>query len=310
MAETVDRGVRRSGRSNVRNRLESQILLSTHIMSMISFGSIFLWKFDLAGLLGIVDFSVITLPSFLERVSAPDFIDDFIHRLKAFLAEEALAMLLFAFTVRWYYNYLAAVQYELEILSRLFSKLNPPKEYTEIQGSGSVKLLSWGLTGAFAALAFWCDSLALYCMVLLLLNMMDFRGNAMIRQNLRQFLMREDLMPRETDADRHFVLRRRAVAETYWIERPQLERIMVMVFANVIALLIHLLPAILPTLAGLVNDPWLTYGKDGLATAIIVGTILWNEGILSKWRKERDNKLDEIDLDEEAAVYNAGEARG
>ncbi len=283
----------------VRRELERRIALSANLMALISFGSIFYFKFDIREKIGLDDISIFSLPEVWGVVTGPDFLGD----VAGLLVEDGLAIALFIFTMIWYYWYLGSVRKELPIIASLFSRLNPPRDYKALQGGGSISLLAVGFTVAFILLALLADQFAFYCLVILALNLLDFRGNALIRRNLLAFFADPALAPRRGARETPFVEARRAVAERYWIERWQLERIMIMAFVNVAALVIYLAPTLAPGLARLAPEGWVAWSAHALATILVIGGIVWNRWVLAGWRRERDADLADIARRERETVY-------
>lgn len=278
----------------VRGRLDRYIDTSAKLMALISFGSIFFFKFDIRGAFGLDDVSVFSLPEVWAVVSAPGFG----AKLQAFLASDGLAVTLFAFTALWYSWYIATVKKELGIMSTLFARLNPPREYEALSGGGSVPVLAVALTVSFILLALLTDQLAFYGAVVLALNALDYRGNAVIRDNLRKFLDDPALKPAAADPESALVLARRRAAEVYWLERWQLERIVIMMIGNLIAMALAAAP-----LFGLIPPEPLESARLPLAYAIIIVLIVWNQWVLRGWRAERDAELRRINREERRALY-------
>lgn len=273
----------------VRGRLDRWIDYSTFGIQWLGFGSLFVLKFDPGASLGFDDLAPHQWGEIWPIVTAPDFTG----KLSAFLLANAFPMALFVFTALWYGWYAATVRKELGIIATLFGRLRPPREYAALQGGGSVPALAIGLTVCFIGLAWFCDNLAVYCVVVLVLNALDLQGNITIRRNLRAFFNDDTLRPLDADAA-PFIARRRRIAEVYWLERWQLQRIVIMMIANVVALVVWLAPEIfrmsLPAPLEAVRAP--------LAHGIVIGLILWNQWLLTGWRAVRDTDLRQVNLDE------------
>lgn len=278
----------------VRGRLDRYINYSTGLMGAISFGSIFLYKFDLRAAFGLEEVSLFSLPEIWAALSAPEFLD----RLAAFLRAEGWPVALFLVTALAYSWYLRAVRRELGIMSTLFARLNPPREYKALLESKSVPVLALGLTLSFILLALSCDDLVIYCLIMLALNALDYHGNFIIRLNLRKFLGDASLKPAAADPESRAVLARRRVAEVYWLERWQLRRIGILMIGNALVLLLAATP-----LLGLVPPAPIEAARLPLAYAILIGLIFWNEWLITGWRVERDAELRRINREESRALY-------
>jgi len=193
-------------------------------------------------------------------------------------------------TVIWYLRYIHAVRNEMDVLVRFYSKFNPPENWQSILGSRWVPFLAIGITLGFIALAYFVDRLDLYCIVMLILNVLDIRGNSMLRLNLTRHFADPDYHPLEGDFYRPFINRRREVAAEYWIYRPQVERIGIMMIATMIAFMLVSPQGVF----GFTVTKWLPY-------SIIVLVIVGNELTMARWRIVRDKALHAIEVDEEEA---------
>lgn len=217
--------------------------------------------------------------------------------VRAFLLEKGWPLALAAVTLIWVMRYKSAVRNELEILLGCFSRLNPLPEWEALLGSRYVPLLSIGLTATFLLLGALVDRIELYALVVLIINILDVRGNSVIRRNLTRFFMDGRFMPLPDDPSREFVLRRRAVAEAYWIARPQIERIGLVMIAMVVAILLSVSDAISNLL------PWLGPElRKQLAYCVVIVTVLVNTATMALWRRSRDVDLRDIDADEARAL--------
>lgn len=211
--------------------------------------------------------------------------------LREFLEKDYLAFALAAFTLIWFTIYRNAVKSEMEILFRLFSQINPPKGWEDLVGIKQAPLLAIAIPSTFLALAASVKIVPLYCIILIVLNFLDTRGNSIIRQLITRMFLDARLAPPSDDPTREFIERRRAAAEEYWVARPQVERIGLMMIANGIALVIA---------SGAMNQ-YLTFELwPGLPHLIIMTSVLINEAVIRGWRLVRDDKLTAIRKDFDA----------
>ena len=197
-------------------------------------------------------------------------------------------ILLLAFTT-WilFIRYTKAVKYELEILLSLFSRYNSPSNWETLIGANHVSLMSFAITGTFIALAWFVDQIQIFCLILLGLNFLDIHGNAMVRHNITKYFADPRYIPLDNDLHKPFIMRRRAVAEEYWIQNPQLERIALMMIAFIVAIMFS------------ISEP--LFGikvHQGVPYSVVIITIIMNEYTMSKWRMIRNEKLNEINTEQ------------
>lgn len=194
------------------------------------------------------------------------------------------------FTFLWYFLYKQAVLKEIGITANLFSRFNPPHDWKKMVGYQWVPFISIGLTAAFVGLAWYVDKLQVYILIVLITNVIDIRGNSVVRQTLIHHFADPAYMPLDADLHKEFIMRRRAVAEDYWIKKPHLERIGLMMIGNVGAFVIVFSEQIF----GIKLPIQLAY-------AVVIAVIIGNEITMLRWRKERDKAINKIEDDEEDA---------
>ncbi|MFO1241632.1 MAG: hypothetical protein U1E36_00270 [Rickettsiales bacterium] len=194
------------------------------------------------------------------------------------------------FTFLWYFLYKQAVHKEIGIAANLFSRFNPPHDWKKMIGYEWVPFISIGLTVAFIGLAWYVDKIQVYILIVLITNVIDIRGNSVVRQTLIHHFADPAYLPLEADLHKEFIMRRRAVAEEYWIKKPQLERIGLMIIGNVAAF-VALFSEQIFGVALPIQIPY----------AMVVFVIAANEIIMFRWRKERDKAINKIEDDEEEA---------
>lgn len=263
---------------DVRERLQFHISISEKIIALGLFSILAGEKLELEKYFGRVELS-----------SVPNLINEStFNNLQVFVAEKGLAALLAAFTTVWYFLYARAVRNEMGIIIETFSRFNPPHNWEQVVGKNIIPLLSIGITITFLALAWFIDNIKVYCLILLVLNVLDIRGNNILRQNLVKHFSDNRFIPADSDLHKPFIMKRRAVAEDYWINKPQLERIGMLMISTAGAFLI----AVSDVAFGIKLWPGLAYGL--LVTAIAV-----NEITMHRWRLQRNTALYKIN-DEEA----------
>lgn len=195
-----------------------------------------------------------------------------------------------AFTFLWYFLYKQAVHKEIGITASLFSRFNPPHDWKKLIGYEWIPLISIGLTAGFIGLAWYVDKLQVYILIVLITNVIDIRGNSVVRQSLIAHFADPAYKPLDEDLHKEFIMRRRAVAEEYWIKKPHLERIGLMMIGNVAAFTVLFSEQIF----GMKLPVQLAYG-------IVIAVIVANEITMFRWRKERDLAINRIEDDEESA---------
>lgn len=206
-----------------------------------------------------------------------------------FFRAQGLPATMAIFTTAWFFLYSKAVRDEMNIIVSTFSRFNPPHDWEKFVGKKFAPILAIGIPLTFIVLVWFIDNIKMYCLIVLVLSVLDIRGNAIIRQNLIRHFADERYFPLESDLHREFILRRRKVAENYWIFKPHLERIGILMIATVVALLASLTKEILNF------SLWI-----GVAYIILCSAIALNELHMRLWRKERDSELKLIESDEAA----------
>lgn len=270
---------RKKKSTNVEENLRKYISISDTIVSAGLFSVIFSAKLDVTTYFGTDDTFAIA-----RGVTNPDFW----NRLTFFLQEKWLLLLLAVFVFAWFILYKRAVKNEMEILVTLYSRFNPPHDWERTLGQKWIPALSVGITVAFLALAYFIDRIAPFCAIMLCLNVLDARGNNVIRQNLARHFRDPKYVPLETDIHKKFIMQRREAAENYWIRKPQIERVGVMMIGVVVAFM----AAFSEQIFGFALWEW-------VPVAVIIFTIAANEYTMGKWRVERDRELERIDAEQE-----------
>ena len=269
------------GFKDVEQRIRFQIGISNTIIASGLFTIICVEKLQL-----IKYFGTDEALELAKQTIEPDFLD----KLLKFSQDMWLTTFLALFTFAWYIFYRKAVNNEMDIIVQLYSRFKPPHDWENVVGRQWFPFLAIFLTVAFLGLAWFVDRIEIYCVVLVIINVLDIRGNTVIRQNLSKHFADERYLPSDSDLHKPFIMRRRAIAEEYWIRKPQLERIGLMMIAYMLAFLT-------------------IYSKDiigvpiwkEISYAIVMVTIFFNEMTMIRWRRERDNELEKVELDQELA---------
>ena len=278
------------GSKDVRERLQFHIDISEKIIALGLFSVLAGQKLELEKYFGRVELSSVTRLIDTSIVSG----------LQLFVAEKGLVALLALFTTIWYFLYARAVRNEMDIIVDTFSRFNPPHDWEDIVGKNVIPLLSIGITVTFLALAWFIDNVKIYCLIVLVLNVLDIRGNNVLRQNLVRHFADQRFVPLDSDLHKSFIMRRRAAAEDYWINKPQLERIGIFMIATASAFLVS------------VSDAAFGVGVwPGFAYLLLAASIMANEAVMYMWRRQRNAVLERIDDDEvRANRERTGERQG
>ncbi|HYH22428.1 MAG TPA: hypothetical protein VD995_27785 [Azospirillum sp.] len=205
-----------------------------------------------------------------------------------FIYDKGYVVILSVVTVVWYVRYRGAVKNEYNILLEIYLKAKIPMQVRDLEGANYIPLLSIGLALGFVMMGFVVDNVQVFCIVAICINVLDLRGNILIIRNMNKFLSLEEYKPAEGDPIAPYVYRRRVVADKYWVRRPQLERVGVLLICNCGAFLI----------SGL-SDSLGTAASEYLAVLMASSSILGNEALMASWRHIRDKEFAEIDREEE-----------
>lgn len=275
-------------------RLRFYVSVSDWIVAAVSFSLIFHHKLQINTYFGNdrpVDIARRALQGEIGEISVSYF-----RQVIVFLQDMGLIAALALFTFGWYFLYKRAVRNEIEIATRLFSQFNAPKDWEKFTGREWIPILSVGITVAFFVLAWFIDRIEIYCLVLILLNIFDVRGNSVVRQNIAGHIADPLYIPIDSDLNKPFIMRRRAVAEDYWIKRPHIERIGTMMIVEMIAFMARF------------SEPIIGYSVPiAVPYVIVMAAIAMNEHTMIKWRRVRDRQLDAIDEDQARAEHQREE---
>lgn len=278
MINIVRKFFRRRERTSVEDNLKFYMGFSENLIALGFFGFIFNWKLDINLYFGAAGVNA-------GRVIDPSFWD----ALPTFLGERWADIIFALFIMVWFFLYRVAVKSEMQILVSLYSRINPPHDWERTIGARMIPLLSLGLTVAFFGLAVTMDHMPLFCLIMLVLSMQDAMGNNILRKNIVRHFLKPEFDPHATDLLGPFIRERRAVALDYWVWKPQLERVSLMMFGTLIAFL----AATAEPVFGVALWPH-------TANFIVVAVIIANEVTMSMWRIERDRVLEDIETRQDA----------
>lgn len=262
--------------------LRFNMSLSDAIIAMVFFSAIFFKKLRLKEYFG-TEAPGDVASGLLDKKTPFDAVFLYAHDMGHVAA-------LAGFTFLWYFLYKQAVHKEIGIAAGLFSRFNPPHDWKKLIGYEWIPIISISLTAAFIGLAWYVDKLQVYILIVLITNVIDIRGNSVVRQSLIAHFADPAYRPVDEDLHKEFIMRRRAVAEDYWIKKPQLERIGLMMIGNVAAFTV--------LFSGQIFGVKLPVQ---LAYAIVIIVIVVNEITMFRWRKQRDAAINRIEDDEEDA---------
>jgi hypothetical protein len=189
-------------------------------------------------------------------------------------------------TVNWHHGYLRHVKKETEIIASCFEKDQKPR-WDQVAGARFAPFIGAWLFIAFSGLCLLVGHVKWYAAVAIVLNLGDFAGNDFTRKNLLKAFKEEEFRTRNK-----VLLARREIALEYWSEKWQLPRILIMLMANVLALMIA-------------NDMFGIQISDIVPYALVTIAILANEYVITTWRIERDAKLKKFPVPE-AETDSAG----
>lgn len=194
----------------------------------------------------------------------------------------------------WFWSYRTHTNTEMDILDGLYPEGQSPANWDKVTNKRFIHVLAVGIVVVFMLLAALLRHPTLFALIMVALSCQDIFGNEILRDNLRRIFaeFRCDL----PDDDPRCALHagRQLAARHYWLDRPQLLRIALMMSATVLVLAFTLLPASFPAQlasVGLTDDRVKIIATLALA-AIIVG----NELVMHRWRKARDEELLAVEI--------------
>jgi len=274
-------------RQDVKGRLDRYLGYSNFIVSFSLFSVLLGIKLDFAGYVGpnAIDVESVVLGKVAEKL--PGFLDG----LQRLAFEKWFDLVFAGFVMLWFFAYRSAAANETELLASFYADDNPPKDWDKISGGAVVPLIAVGLTIAFLLLAWFIDNLLLFGAVMLFLLAQDAFGNNVVRRNILAHYFNRDFALRDDDPMTSRLKRRREIALGYWVWRPHLSRISLLMCGT--ALIVA-------------GSMWEAAAKVPAADTIfricLMGLIAGNEATMLWWRLLRDEALAAAELADEATV--------
>ncbi len=253
--------------------------VSDLIINLGFFSIIFSSKLSVSEYFGFSDFS-------LEKL----FLASFWANIAPFVLDKWPDLLFFGCVFLWFWVFRKSVKNEIEILNSLFSRESGEPDWGIASGKFRVAILSVGIIACFFLLTWFIDDVQNFCLIALFLNIQDAIGNSLLRKNMLKYFSNSSFDP-DPDLDQRakFIMQRRHVALQYWVFRPQVERIglMMVCFTTILIL-------------SRPDNPFGLDIPDDLLRLILGIVILTNEITMQVWRRDRNAKLNIIDEREEA----------
>jgi hypothetical protein len=265
-------------RDSVFNRLRRYLAVSNTIVAIGLFGAIFAVKVDLRSYVGDISVEDVIRLDIAEKIPVVS------AGLGDLVTQRWPDLFVFLFITVWYFAYRTAATREIELLVTFYADDRPPMNWDRITGGRFVPLLAVGITLTFTLMAASFDRTLLLCAVMQFLLCQDAFGNNTLRRNILAHYFDPDLAPRADDPLRDRLLRRRQVALDYWVWRPHLTRIglMMCVTALIAAL----------SIAGQIGGHTIA---DPVLRLVLALAIAINEATMIWWRFRRDDALLAID---------------
>lgn len=247
-----------------------------------------------AGLFSLILNNKLEIENYFGSINIVDFLfslstTSFWFQISVFLSEKWLLLLFSLFIFVWFLTYKRAVKNEMKIIVSLYSSFKPPHDWEKTIGKKWIPILSVGITGAFLGMVWSVDNIQLFCAITLFLNVLDVRGNNIVRQNLIRHFKDPKFIPTDIDPYKKFIMKRREIAEDYWIWKPQIERIGLMMMGVVAAFIAASSEKIFAV------PIW-----DEVPYFMLIIVISANEITMMKWRIKRDGGLIAIDQQQES----------
>ena len=207
----------------------------------------------------------------------------------------------------WFWSYRTHTNAEMDILDGLYPEGQSPANWDKVTNKRFIHVLAVGIVTVFMLLAALLHHPTLFALIMVALSCQDIFGNEILRDNLRRIFAEFRCDLPEDDPRCALHAGRQVAARHYWLDRPQLLRIAVMMSATVLVLALTQLPASFPAqLAeiGLTGDR-----TRIIATLALAAIILGNELVMRNWRRVRDEELltVEIAFDEAQSARAAAE---
>ena len=203
----------------------------------------------------------------------------------------------------WFWSYRTHTSNEMDILDGLYPEGQAPANWDKVTNKRFIHVLAVGIVVVFMLLAALLKQPPLFALIMLVLSCQDIFANEILRDNLRRIFSEFRCDLPEDDPRCALHAGRQVAARHYWLDRPQLLRIALMMSATVLVLALTQLPASFPAQSmniGLTDDR-----MKVIAALLLAGIIIGNELVMRAWRKVRDEEL----LTVEIAFEDAQSAR-
>lgn len=261
----------------VDERLKAQIDLGLGVFVFFSFGTIYAKQLDLHSYFGQIE---------MKGDNSIEVFFNIIYYLWSgclgLIYNKPLLLCMAVITFLWYWSYKDAVKTEMDILTSLFSNERKPVDYDKVLGKRWLPFISLAIVACFLVMAASISNVQRYIAIMLLLGILDMRGNTILRDNLSRYLFDEKFNPTGDDAEK--ISERRKVAVNYWIYQPHCERIG-----------IYMIIAISASMADNSKNAFELGLWPSTPYILIMITIIANETIIHVWRYHRDEALRRID---------------
>jgi hypothetical protein len=223
------------------------------------------------------------LPLLLTR----EFWETLVH---AFLKNFTQCILAAAILL-WFNTYRTSALKEIRILRSLFNDYKIPTNWYELHAPRWIKVVPYLFFAVFFAMAFFVDEPRVVGALMIFLFVLDMSGNKLVQRNLNRYLRDPNYEPE--GPFRQTIGERRKAAEHYWLELPQIERILLWSLITLCAWQISFLNKI--SIGSRTIDLGYTVGGASVAEHISYGlltiVILGNELVMRRWRAERSREI-------------------
>lgn len=201
-----------------------------------------------------------------------------------FLSQHWLHIALAYVTYRWWNSFSGSVYKEMEFLIKVYNDNKIRPMLKSIINFRMIPFLSPLISITFLILAYFIIDIYAYAVVTLILNIQNMIGNRTIIQQLRKhFIEKETKIKIQYD---EYASQKEKIAEKYWIDKPQMERIGLLMISACIIIII-----------GYSNTELNIKIPVLVPYCITILTIIINELVMKIWRKERDDALAALELE-------------
>jgi hypothetical protein len=273
---------------DVSEELEQSISRSSTLLILISMSSILIYKCGLEKATNAFH-SVETLPLLLT--------EEFWEQLLQTLLGNITRCILAAAVLFWFYNYKSSALKEIRILRSLFNDHKIPTNWYELHAPRWIKIVPYLFFFVFFMMAFFVNEPRVVGAIMILLFVLDMSGNKLIQRNLKRYLGDKNY-----DPEGHFkqtIGERRKAAERYWLDLPQIDRILVCSLVTFGAWQISFLdnvsigswPVNLGYKVGFTSAGEQISVGEHIAYVLLTLVILGNELVMRLWRSERSREI-------------------